>query len=92
MPPWKALRDLGLDTGMPELVDLGSALLLVADDGGKVRRSLIARAASARQRQMAEAESSAAKADDSMQFALFVVFAGIFIFLLYPAVAVVVAL
>lgn len=92
VPPWKALRDLGLDTGVPELVDLGAALLLVADDGGKVRRSLIARAASARQRQMAEAESSAAKADDSMQFALFVVFAGIFIFLLYPAVAVVVAL
>lgn len=92
VPPWRALSDLGAQVGVPELTELGRALMLVADDGSKVRTSLLARAASARQRQLAEAESLAEKADGSMNFALFVVFAGIFLFILYPAVAVVMAL
>ncbi|MDT9594882.1 type II secretion system F family protein [Nocardioides zeae] len=92
VPPWRALSELGDRTGVPELVELGKALTLVADDGSKVRTSLVARAASARQRQLAEAESAAEQADGSMNLALFVLFAGIFLFILYPAVAVVMAL
>lgn len=84
--PWAALADLGERTGMQELQDLGGALLLVADDGAKVRSSLSARASTQRRRQLAEAEGAAAKADQSIQMAQVVLAVGFFLFLGYPAV------
>lgn len=84
--PWAALADLGARTGMQELQDLGGALLLVADDGAKVRSSLTARASTQRRRQLAEAEGAAAKADQTIQIAQVVLAAGFFLFLGYPAV------
>lgn len=84
--PWAALADLGKRTGMQELQDLGGALLLVADDGAKVRASLTARASTQRRRQLAEAEGAASKADQSIQMAQVVLAAGFFLFLGYPAV------
>lgn len=84
--PWAALADLGRRTGMQELQDLGGALLLVADDGAKVRSSLTARASSQRRRQLAEAEGAAARADQSIQLAQVVLAVGFFLFLGYPAV------
>lgn len=84
--PWAALADLGKRTGMQELQDLGGALLLVADDGAKVRQSLTARASTQRRRQLAEAEGAAAKADQSMEMAQVVLFIGFVLFLGFPAV------
>lgn len=84
--PWAALADLGKRTGMQELQDLGGALLLVADDGAKVRASLAARASTQRRRQLAEAEGAASKADQTIQMAQVVLAAGFFLFLGYPAV------
>ena len=84
--PWAALADLGERTGMQELQDLGGALLLVADDGAKVRSSLTARASTQRRRQLAEAEGEAAKADQTIQMAQVVLAVGFFLFLGYPAV------
>ena len=84
--PWAALADLGERTGMQELQDLGGALLLVADDGAKVRASLTARASTQRRRQLAEAEGAAAKADQTIQMAQVVLAVGFFLFLGYPAV------
>lgn len=84
--PWAALADLGERTGMQELQDLGGALLLVADDGAKVRASLTARASTQRRRQLAEAEGAATRADQSIQMAQVVLAAGFFLFLGYPAV------
>jgi Flp pilus assembly protein TadB len=84
--PWAALADLGKRTGMQELQDLGGALLLVADDGVKVRASLTARASTQRRRQLAEAEGAASKADQTIQMAQVVLAAGFFLFLGYPAV------
>jgi len=84
--PWAALADLGKRTGMQELQDLGGALMLVADDGAKVRQSLTARASTQRRRQLAEAESAAAKADQSMEMAQVVLFIGFVLFLGFPAV------
>ncbi|MGL5826820.1 MAG: type II secretion system F family protein [Nocardioides sp.] len=84
--PWAALADLGKRTGMQELEDLGGALMLVADDGAKVRQSLTARASSQRRRQLAEAEGAAAKADQSMEMAQVVLFVGFVLFLGFPAV------
>jgi len=84
--PWSALADLGKRTGMQELQDLGGALLLVADDGAKVRASLTARASTQRRRQLAEAEGAASKADQTIQMAQVVLAVGFFLFLGYPAV------
>ena len=84
--PWAALADLGKRTGMHELQDLGGALMLVADDGAKVRQSLTARASTQRRRQLAEAEGAAAKADQSMEMAQVVLFIGFVLFLGFPAV------
>lgn len=84
--PWAALADLGKRTGMQELQDLGGALMLVADDGAKVRQSLTARASTQRRRQLVEAEGAAAKADQSMEMAQVVLFIGFVLFLGFPAV------
>ncbi|GAW48034.1 MULTISPECIES: type II secretion system F family protein [unclassified Nocardioides] len=84
--PWAALADLGERTGMQELVDLGGALNLVADDGAKVRQSLTARAATSRRRQLAEAEGRAEKANQTMEFGQIVLFLGFLIFLGFPGV------
>lgn len=90
--PWDALRDLGERTAVNELRDLGAALGLVADDGAKVKESLRARAATARARQLAEAEGDAEKASESIKNAhLFLGFAFL-LFLAYPAVAAVMAI
>jgi Flp pilus assembly protein TadB len=90
--PWAALAELGERTGMGELVDLGGALLLVADDGAKVRSSLTARASTQRRRQLAEAAGAAEKADQSIQMAQVVLAVGFVLFLGYPAVVNVLAL
>jgi Flp pilus assembly protein TadB len=84
--PWAALAELGLRIDMPELQDLGGALLLVADDGAKVRASLSARAATMRRRQLAEAEGEAAKADQTIQLAQVVLAFAFFLFLCFPAI------
>lgn len=84
--PWAALAELGERTGMSELADLGGALLLVADDGAKVRSSLTARASTQRRRQLAEAVGAAEKADQSIQMAQVVLAVGFVLFLGYPAV------
>lgn len=84
--PWAAFADLGRRVRVRELQDLGGALMLVADDGAKVRASLTARASTQRRRHLAEAEGAAAKGDQSIQMAQVVLALGFFLFLGYPAV------
>lgn len=84
--PWKAFADLGEAYGISEMEDLGGALALVANDGAKVRTSLISRAATQRRRQLAEAESAVDRANQSIQFASIVLAVGFLVFLMYPAV------
>ena len=90
--PWEALGDLGERAEIQELRDLGGALLLVADDGAKVRDSLTARASTMRRRQLADAEGDAQQADDSMRIAQLVLAMGFLVFIGYPAVVNVLAL
>ncbi|MDP9820656.1 type II secretion system F family protein [Nocardioides massiliensis] len=85
--PWAALGDLGSDMAVEELRDLAAALALVAEDGAKVRDSLSARAASMRQRELADAESRAAEQSQSMLVAQLLLAVGFLLFLMYPAVA-----
>ena len=85
--PWHALGQLGADVGVEELVDLGAALALVAEDGAKVKESLSARAESLRRKEIAELEGTAQERSQSMVVAQLLLAAGFLVFLLYPALA-----
>lgn len=83
--PWAALGQLGDRIGMIELVDLSTALVLVADDGAKVRESLSARAASMRSRELSEAEGEAGERSETMLVAQLLLCTAFLLFLAYPA-------
>lgn len=89
--PWQALSELGERVDVSELKDLGNALSLVSDDGAKIKESLRARAATARSRQLAEAEGDAEKASESIRNAHLMLGFAFLVFLGYPAVAAVMA-
>jgi tight adherence protein C len=86
--PWQALGALGEDVQVDELRDLAGALSLVAEDGAKVRESLTARAVSLRRRELADLEGQAAERSQSMLVAQLVMAGAFLIFLIYPAVQV----
>ncbi|MGF1645859.1 MAG: type II secretion system F family protein [Kineosporiaceae bacterium] len=85
--PWAALGRLGDELGIEELVDLASALGLVADDGAKIRDSLAARAATLRRRELADLEGKAQERSQTMLLAQFLMCAGFLVFLIYPPLA-----
>ena len=85
--PWAALGQLGEEVDVDELRDLAAALALVAEDGAKVRDSLTARAASMRHRELADAEARAEERSQSMLVAQLLLCVGFLIFLVYPAIA-----
>jgi len=90
--PWNALGRLGDEMKVEELRDLAAALALVAEDGAKVRDSLTARAASMRQRELADSETRAQERSQSMLVAQLLLAAGFLVFLIYPAMAGIVGL
>lgn len=83
--PWMALGQLGAEVRIDELRDLAAALALVAEDGAKVRESLVARATSMRRRELAVAEGRAGESSQSMLVAQLLLCVGFLIFLMYPA-------
>lgn len=85
--PWTALGELGDEVDVDELRDLSSALALVAEDGAKVRESLTARANSMRRKELAAAEGAAAARSQSMLVAQLLLCVGFLCFLIYPAIA-----
>jgi tight adherence protein C len=84
--PWQALGALGAEVQVNELKDLSAALSLVAEDGAKVRESLTARAVSLRRRELADLEGQAGERSQSMLLAQMLLAAAFLIFLMYPAV------
>jgi len=84
--PWQALGVLGAEVQISELKDLSAALSLVAEDGAKVRESLTARAASLRRRELADLEGQAGERSQSMLVAQMVLAAAFLVFLMYPAI------
>jgi tight adherence protein C len=86
--PWQALGALGEEVRVNELKDLSAALGLVADDGAKVRESLSARAASLRRRELADLEGKAGEKSQSMLVAQMLLAAGFLVFLIYPAISI----
>jgi tight adherence protein C len=83
---WVALAELGERIGVSQLVELGALVQLVAHDGAQVRDTLSARAASIRAEELADAEGTAGKRDQSMLMAQILLGIGFAVFLGYPAV------
>jgi Flp pilus assembly protein TadB len=83
---WAALGGLGQAVGIEELVDLGNALALTADDGAKIRTSLASRAETMRRRELSEIEGKAGQQSQSMLVAQILLCTGFLVFLIYPAV------
>lgn len=83
---WVALADLGERIGVAHLVELGALVRLVAHDGARVRDTLSARAASIRAEELADAEGTAGKRDQSMLLAQVLLGIGFAVFVGYPAV------
>jgi len=83
---WRAFGELGQELGMPELTDLEAALTLAADDGAKVRATLVARAATLRAARVADAQAAGNKATESMRFTLIVMVFGFLAYEMYPPV------
>jgi tight adherence protein C len=86
--PWEALGVLGDEVKVDELRDLSAALSLVAEDGAKVRESLVTRAVSLRRRELADLQGEAGERSQSMLVAQMLLCAGFLLFLLYPAIKV----
>lgn len=84
---WAALSALGESVGIEELVDLGSALALTADDGAKIRQSLSSRAETMRRRELSEIEGKAGQKSQSMLIAQVLLCTGFLVFLIYPALS-----
>ncbi|HVV74632.1 MAG TPA: hypothetical protein VHC43_01245 [Mycobacteriales bacterium] len=84
--PWTALGGLGERIGAADLVELGTLIQLVAHDGAQVRDTLSARAASIRAAELADAEGTAGKRDQSMLLAQILLGVGFAVFVGYPAV------
>jgi Flp pilus assembly protein TadB len=82
---WAAFSELGRAIGVEELVDLGSALALTADDGAKIRTSLASRAETMRRRELSEIEGKAGQQSQSMLVAQVLLCTGFLVFLIYPA-------
>jgi len=83
---WHALGALGEEVGVDELRDLSAALSLVAEDGAKVRESLVARAESLRRRELTDLEGQAGERSQSMLVAQLMLCAGFLLFLVFPVV------
>lgn len=83
---WVALTELGDRIGVASLRELGTLVQLVAHDGAQVRDTLSARAASLRAEELADAEGTAGKRDQSMLMAQILLGVGFAVFLGYPAI------
>lgn len=83
---WAAFTELGDRIGVTQLRELGTLVQLVAHDGAQVRDTLSARAASLRNEELADAEGTAGKRDQSMLMAQILLGVGFAVFLGYPAI------
>lgn len=82
--PWEALADLGREYGIEQLETLGGALMLVGDEGAKVRNSLTARAETLRNQRIEDEREVATQRSRSMSFAQVMVVVVFIAYLFYP--------
>lgn len=87
LSPWKALAQLAERIGSGELRDLAASVELAGTEGARVRDSLLAKAQSVREHELAEAESEALAASERMGGPMMGMFVGLVLIIGYPAVA-----
>lgn len=83
--PWAALRRLGEELDVTELVELAASVSLAGTEGAKVRASLAAKAQALRARQLTDAEGDAHAATERMSLPVMALFLGFLVFIAYPA-------
>jgi Flp pilus assembly protein TadB len=83
--PWDALRALGTELGVDDLVELGATLALAGDEGAAVRDTVASRARSIRERLIADAEKHASSATERMAVPGAMLMIGFLWFLTFPA-------
>jgi tight adherence protein C len=85
--PWDALEGLGRVIGVPELVELSSAVSLAGTEGARIKSTLAAKAASIRRHELADAEADAATISERLFIPGVLLLVGFLIFIGYPALA-----
>lgn len=85
-PPWVALTTLGSELGVPELEELSTTVQLAGTEGTRIRQALVARGASLRRHEQAEAESAANAMTERLFLPGALLLLGFLVFIGYPAV------
>ncbi len=85
--PWTGFERLGRQLNLLPLVELAGALALAGNSGARVVDTLRARAESGRDKELADALSTAERKSESMGIPIGAMLLGWFLFLGYPAVA-----
>lgn len=83
--PWRALGELGRATGVAGLEELGASMALAGEHGARVRASLIAKAEGLRDRELADAETQAARASEAMSLPVVGMGLAFVVLVTYPA-------
>jgi Flp pilus assembly protein TadB len=86
-PPWEALGSLGSLLGIEELRELAASVGLAGTEGARIRSSLLAKAASMRRHELAEAERAANVITEQLFLPGVLLLAGFLLFVGYPAYA-----
>ena len=84
---WHAIDELGARIDVLPLRELAAAVDLAAESGSRIRETLIAKAAAMRVRQLAETETDAQKASETMGIAPALMAIAAVVLIGYPAVA-----
>jgi tight adherence protein C len=84
-PPWEALARLGETLGVEELAELAATVGLAGMEGAKVRGTLVARAATIRRHELANAEAEANALTERLFIPGTLLLVGFLIFIGYPA-------
>lgn len=89
---WSMLDELADRLELPALRELTSSITLAGDSGARVRTSLTAKAASLRDRQLADAHATAERASEQMSLPVVALLVAFLLLIGYPAIANVLAL
>jgi hypothetical protein len=84
--PWDALGSVGVELGIPELVELATTVQLAGTEGARIRQSLTARGESLRRHEQAEAESAANAMTERLFLPGALLLLGFLVFIGFPAV------
>jgi Flp pilus assembly protein TadB len=90
--PWSVLSELADRLGLDELAQLTSSITLAGDSGAKVKASLVAKAASLRDHELAAFEAGAERASEQMAGPVVLLLVAFLVFIGWPALAHVLAL